>query len=146
MALIFNQWQAKIGYNIHQLIMHHLLKRFLSHLPSSQGQDALRTLMYALSSGGIEFEVKRLPAGGGNNFSAESLSLPDRPIAVGAATVVELDQKLKDAIFESFRVPTYYRDYALLDSPLTLHSIQLRHSTPLIRIRVTCKNKNQPQI
>lgn len=124
--------------------MHYIFKRLLSHLPSTQGRDALRSLTYVLSGSGIEFEVKRLHGGSGSSFSAESLNLPDRPIAISGTTVVELDQKLKDAIFESFRVPPYYRDYALFDSPLTLHSIQLRHSTPLIQIRVTCKNKNQP--
>lgn len=109
--------------------MKYLFYRLLSYLPSRNGQHALNELKQTLNSQGINFEIKRVTDESGVYFMAESTNLKDKHIVTTGKSLAELDQNIKDAIFTIFKVPAYYCDESLINSPLLQNNIQLKYAT-----------------
>ena len=108
--------------------MKNLINQILGRMPNKEGQDTLAQLMYQLSNGGINFKITSHQDESGSYLKAEAV-IAGKFIITSGRNLLELDKNIKDAIFTAYKVPHYYCDEKLLNSPLIKQETELVYAT-----------------
>jgi len=108
--------------------MQRIINKILGFLPNKNGQQAMRELLNQLNSGGINFKITNHQDESGSYIQAEA-EVDGRFIITSGRNLLELDRNIKDAIFTAYRVPSYYCDEKLINSPLVKQKTEFVYVT-----------------